>query len=82
VAKKLGKLLGGRSIVLQLTGALTVEYQFGNQAAPDCTVTMDFFDFNLRASGRISVAEAMGRTAVNGDKDTANWFLQNLEVPY
>ena len=82
VAKKLGKILGGRTIVLQLTGALTAEYQFGNQATPDCTVTMDFFDFNLRASGRIAVAEAMGRTAVSGDKNAANWFLQNVEVPY
>jgi uncharacterized protein (TIGR03083 family) len=82
VAKKLGKILGSRTIVLQLTGALTAEYQFGNQATPDCTVTMDFFDFNLLASGRIAVAEAMGRTAVSGDRDTATWFLENLEVPY
>jgi uncharacterized protein (TIGR03083 family) len=82
VAKKLRKILGSRTIVLQLTGVLAAEYQFGDKAMPDCTVAIDFFDFNLRASGRISVAEAMGRMAVSGDEDTATWFLQNLEVPY
>jgi uncharacterized protein (TIGR03083 family) len=82
IAKKLRKSLGSRAVVLQLTGALTAEFQFGDKTTPDCTVAMDFFDFNLRASGRISVEEAMARTAVIGDHSTANWFLQNIEVPY
>lgn len=82
IARKLRKILGSRTILLQLTGALTAEYQFGGKDTPDCTVTMDFFDFNLLASGRISVDEVMGRAAVTGDNTTANWFLQNLEVSY
>jgi len=82
IAKKLKKRLAQRTIVLQLTGAVPLTSQFGRQALPDCTVSIDFFDFNLRASGRISVEEAMSRTAVTGDKNTAIWFLQNLEVSY
>jgi uncharacterized protein (TIGR03083 family) len=82
VAKKLKKQLDGRTIVLQLTGAWAREYQFGNKTTPDCTVAMDFFEFNLRASGRISVEEALSRTAVTGDTASARWFLQNLEVAY
>jgi hypothetical protein len=82
IAKKLRKTIGNRTIVLQLTGALTAEYQFGHNPTPDCTLTMDVFDLNLRASGRISVEEVLGKTAVTGDTTTANWFLQNLEVPY
>lgn len=82
IAKKLRKTLGKHTIVLQLTGALQAEYQFGNKPIPDCTVVMDLFAFNLRASGRISTEKALENTAVTGDTATAAWFLQNIDVPY
>lgn len=82
IAKKLKKQLAKRSITLQITGALTGTYQFGHKATPDCTLEIDVFDFNLRASERISTAEALRRTAVSGDEATAKWFLSNATVLY
>lgn len=82
IAKKLKKGLANRTIVLQLTGALEAEYQFGNASTPDCTIVIDCFDLNLRASGRITFEQAAMRTAVTGNKSIADWFLQNIEVPY
>jgi uncharacterized protein (TIGR03083 family) len=82
IAKKLKKQLAGRTIVLQITGALSRTYQFGNKAEPDCTLEIDLFDLHLRASERISTEEAVRRTAVSGDKTTAHWFLSNATVLY
>ncbi|WP_420628530.1 maleylpyruvate isomerase family mycothiol-dependent enzyme [Candidatus Leptofilum sp.] len=82
IAKKLVKQLASRNIVLRLTGALSSDYQFGNKHTPGCTLEIDFFDFNLRASERISVAEALRRTAVTGDEAAAKWFLTNATVLY
>ena len=82
IAKKLKKQLAGRSIVLQITGALSGIYQFGDKAEPGCTLEIDLFDFHLRASERISVEEAMRRTAVSGDEAAARWFLSKATVLY
>ncbi|MAT97166.1 MAG: hypothetical protein CL608_08490 [Anaerolineaceae bacterium] len=82
IAKKLKKQLAGRTIVLQITGAVTGTYQFGNKAEPDCTLEIDLFDLHLRASERISVDDAMRRTAVSGDEAAARWFLSNATVLY
>lgn len=82
IAKKLKKLIDKRSIVLQLTGAHDAQYRFGNPTTPDCIVTIDFFDFNLRASERIDSATALQQATIDGDRDVATWFLQNIEVAY
>jgi uncharacterized protein (TIGR03083 family) len=82
IAKKLKKQLDGRTIVLQITGALSGTYQFGSKAEPDCTLALDLFSFHLRASERISVEEALRRTEVSGDKTTTHWFLSNATVLY
>jgi hypothetical protein len=84
IAKKLKKQLVKRNITisLQITGALTGTYQFGRKATPDATLEIDVFDFNLRASERISVEEALRRTAVSGDEAAAHWFLNNATVLY
>ncbi len=82
IAKKLRKQLVMRNITLQFTGALTGTYQFGRKATPDCTLEIDVFDFNLRASERISVEEALRRTAVSGDDAAAYWFLSKATVLY
>lgn len=82
IAKKLKKQLAGRTILLHITGALRRTYQFGSKAQPDCTLEIDLFDFHLRASERISVEEAVRRTAVSGDQSTAHWFLNSATVLY
>jgi uncharacterized protein (TIGR03083 family) len=82
IAKKLKKDLADRSILLALTGAVQAEYQFGRGGPVDCTISIDLFDFHLRASGRISTGEAMMKAAVSGDETIASWFLDNLEVSY
>lgn len=82
IAKKLQKSSAGRTIVLHITGALNGTYQFGHKAEPDCTLTIDLFDFHLRASERISAEEAVRRTAVSGDQTTAHWFLSSTTVLY
>lgn len=82
IAKKLRKSLSNRTIVLRLIGDAGGEYQFGRNATPDAILEIDVFDFNLRSSGRISVDEAAGKTAVSGDYSTAKWFLENCEVVY
>jgi uncharacterized protein (TIGR03083 family) len=82
IAKKLKKQLAQRTIALRLVGEAGGDTLFGRQADPDCTIEIDLFDFNLRASGRISAEEVLHRTAVTGDKATADWFLHNIDVPY
>lgn len=82
IAEKLEAQLANRSIVLRLTGTLSAEYGFGQKATVDCEVEMDFFDFNLLTSGRITPEEIIERTAIAGDRAAALWFLNNLEVPY
>lgn len=82
IARKLKRELGQQSIALILGGEAGGEYLFGDSSSPDCTLEMDVFDFNLRASGRITAGEATGRTAVRGDQALANWFLERMEVPY
>jgi len=81
-ARKLKSELAQRTIALRLVGAIEATYLLGNKTIPDCTVAMDLFDFNLLASGRITAEETAGRTAVSGDRATANWFLAHIEVPY
>ncbi len=82
VAQKLQPQLASRSLLVHLTGPAGGNYHLGRPSAPDCTLEIDTFDFNLRASGRISVAEAWAKTAVSGNNTTATWFLTNCEVMY
>lgn len=82
IADKLKKQLSERNIVLRLIGTHSTDYQFGNKATVDCEIEIDFFDFNLLASGRIGPEETIERTVIAGDRATALWFLNNLEVPY
>jgi uncharacterized protein (TIGR03083 family) len=82
IAEKLKKQLAERNIVLRLTGAHSSEIQFGEKATVDGEIAIDFFDFNLLASGRIGPDAVMERAAIGGDRATALWFLNNVEVPY
>jgi uncharacterized protein (TIGR03083 family) len=82
IAKKLKQGLAGRTVALRLLGTAGGDYLFGRPGTPGCALEMDVFDFNLRASGRIAAAAAAGRTSLSGDQATAEWFLDNMEVPY
>ncbi|MBK8048890.1 MAG: maleylpyruvate isomerase family mycothiol-dependent enzyme [Anaerolineales bacterium] len=82
IARKLKKQLAERSVLLQLRGALDGDFLFGRALKPDCTIEMDFFDFNLRASGRMTVENAFKRGKVSGDHKLAEWFISGLEVTY
>ena len=81
VARKLRQPLKTRTVLLHLTGKVTGEYQFG-KGSPDCELEIDFFAFNLRASGRISATEALRQMNVSGNQTVANWFVNQCEVPY
>ena len=82
IARKLNNQFKNRTLIVRLLDDVGSVYQFGPAATPDCTITIDLFDFNLRASGRITLAETLSRTAVTGDQNFARWFLENCEVPY
>ena len=82
IAKKLRKDLAQRSVVVQLRGEIEDEFRLGGPQTSDCRIEMDFFDFHLRASGRISAAEATKRTTIGADQASATWFLHEMEVPY
>ena len=82
IAKKLSTQMAQRTVALHLIGEIGGEYRFGRAAAPDCILEMDLFDFNLRASGRITMTEATARAHISGDAAIATWFLDNMEVPY
>jgi uncharacterized protein (TIGR03083 family) len=82
IDRKLKGQLGQRSLALNLTGAIGCEYLFGQASAPASTLQMDVYDFHLRASGRITAAEAAAHAVFGGDRAAGEWFLQNMEVVY
>lgn len=82
VARKLKRALQGRTVALRLAGPAGGDTLFGRGSAPDATIATDIFSLNLRASGRITPAQMLPRTAIDGDQAVATWFLENLEVPY
>lgn len=82
IAVKLERELASGNIVLRLTGDLSGAYRFGQKEQVDGDVTIDGYDFNLLASGRITAEEAEGRATIGGDRTKVRWFLTNLEVTY
>lgn len=82
IGRKLRRRLGERTIDLRLTGPAGGVYRFGKKERAGSTITIDLFDFNLRASGRITPADALSRAAITGDPSAARWFIDNLEVMY
>jgi len=82
LARSLQKQIGSRTVDLYLVGVLEMAYRFGRGSSPTAVIQMDFFDFNLLASGRLKVADVRERTVVSGDKAAADWFLQHTSVVY
>lgn len=71
-----------RPVQLVLTGVAGGVFHLGASGEPACTVTLDVYDFNLLASGRIAAAEAQSRATVTGDPADAASFLTAITVPY
>ena len=82
VARKVNAKLNDKTVDLRLTGALEQTYRFGKQSIPDATVTLDFFEFNRLASGRLTPEAALEHVAIMGNSATGEWFIRNTEVPY
>jgi len=82
VARKLRGKMAGRRVDLLLTGPFAAGYRFGEGERADCVMTMDVFAFHLRASERITAAEALAGAEVAGDVGIAEWFLGELPVLY
>jgi uncharacterized protein (TIGR03083 family) len=81
LARKLGRQLQDRTVVLDLTGEAGGTYQFG-QGAVDSTIEMDAFTFNELASERLTPAAAASRASIQGNRAVGDWFLHNADVPY
>lgn len=81
LAQALDKKLA-RPVQLVLTGVAGGVFHLGASGEPACTVTLDVYDFNLLASGRIAAAEAQSRATVSGDQADATAFLTQVAVPY
>jgi len=82
LARKLKNQMQNRTIDLILNGEAGATYRFGSGAQPSVSLEMAFFDFNLLASGRIKAEETARRTIVTGDQTEANWFLNQVAIPY
>ncbi len=82
INRKLSRELKGRRLDLHIIGKIGGDYRFGNQKESDAHVTMDVFDLHLLASGRISVADVQQKAEISGNRNTALWFLDNLDVVY
>ena len=82
ISRKLRRELKNRRVDLQVTGRIGGEYRFGSRKEPTARVDMDVFDLHLLASGRISVSHALEEAETSGNRDTALWFMANLDVVY
>ncbi len=80
-AKKLKNRLGGRAIILTLTGIAGGAWKIGKGDAV-AEMEMDTLDFNIFVSGRFSYEEGMKRAAISGDKMLAQNAFKDLLVLY
>lgn len=81
VAKALHKRLGGKAILVELTGPAGGAWKIG-AGEPSAGVHMDALDFNIFVSGRYSFDVAMDLAAITGDKEWAKGLLRNLLIVF
>ncbi|HWQ13143.1 MAG TPA: maleylpyruvate isomerase family mycothiol-dependent enzyme [Roseiflexaceae bacterium] len=81
VAQTLGKRLGRRAVIFDLTGVAGGVWQIGVGDAA-ATIQMDALDFNIYASGRYSYAEGRARAEVRGDAALAEMALKHAQALY
>lgn len=70
-----------QAVIYQLTGPAGGAWRIGRGEA-GAQLVMDALDFHLLAAGRLSVAEALPRVAVDGDDALARAALDATTVPY
>jgi uncharacterized protein (TIGR03083 family) len=80
-ARKLKRRLGGRSILLALTGIAGGAWQLG-AGIPAAEMEMDALDFNIFTSGRFTYKEGMQRARISGDRALVEQAFQNFIVLY
>jgi uncharacterized protein (TIGR03083 family) len=81
LAKTLRRRLGGRSIVLELTGIAGAKWTIG-PGEPEATIAMDTLDFNIYASGRMSFEQAVGQASFSGNAELAHRTFRDFLVLY
>lgn len=82
VMRDVARTLGGNlAIQVNITGALTAGYRFG-EATPAAEIDIDYLTFNRRASMRINADEALKSTIIRGEETIARQFLQDCPVLY
>lgn len=82
LAPRLAGALGGASVDFDLTGPAGGRYRIGTASAPAAMIRLDAVDFNLRASARITAAEALARSEVTGDAHLGRRALESVFVVY
>ena len=82
LARRLNPILAARCVLYHLTGPDGGVFRFGTGDEPEAAITLDTVEFHLLASGRRSVAEALGAAAITGDAELATLVLQNTVVVY
>lgn len=82
LAQRLPKSLGGKTVAFDLTGPAGGCFRIGPAVEPAATMRMSVLDFNLRASGRMSAADAFGRSQVVGDAALAQRALEHTLMVY
>lgn len=76
--------LGGKSIVLDLTGEAGGTWLVGESHVPTGALRMDALDFSVLASGRITASDVIAQSLVQmeGDRALAQRVLETTSVPF
>lgn len=81
VASRLREKLGGRAVIVELSGVAGGVWQVGPGEAT-ATIRMDALDFNILVSGRFTYAEGRAKAALSGEMALAERVLRETLVLY
>jgi uncharacterized protein (TIGR03083 family) len=84
LAKKLNRKLKGVGVSYSLTGPGGGTWNIGANLVPTANLELNALDFNLLASGRLSVKDVIDQNLVkiSGDMQAGRLALENTKVPY
>lgn len=82
LARKLTPKLNGATVVYHLTGEAGGAWRIGPNPTPAATIRMDLIDFNLLASGRLTLEQVQPLLTISGDAQLAQKALDQTAVPY
>ncbi len=74
--------LGGRALVIELTGVAGGAWRIGDSQTPHAAIQMDALDFNIYASGRFTYAQARAKAQIEGDRALAENLLRQISILY